>query len=249
MRGRHDRDGLVPRVDAQRGDTLGDFREPLLEHLPAQAARVEEDMVVAEALHLRIDGPRDPVPGSQFQRFGLEALHEPLAGQVEEDGPLPPHRLRYQEIPALRMEEAGGVELEELHVPDREAGPPGHRDAVTRRPVVVRCVAVDLARTAGGDHGLPREHRVDFSVLQHICPEASVALRSHKRGSLPRGDDQVDGEAAFQYVDVGPVPALCSQVLAYPAPRPVEEVEHAPPAVPPLHPSGLASGPIQPGAP
>ena len=58
-----------------------------------------------------------------------------LAVGAAQDGAFAAQRLADQERLRLRVEEAGGMELDELHVRDRHAGAVRHRDAVAGRDV------------------------------------------------------------------------------------------------------------------
>jgi hypothetical protein len=77
------------------------------------------------------------------------------------------HRLGDQEGLGLRVVQAGGVELDELHVPHPAARAPGHRDAVAGGDVGVGGVQVHLAGAAGG------EHRVARGEGEHASPSMS----------------------------------------------------------------------------
>ena len=60
------------------------------------------------------------------------------------------HRLADQKGLGLGMIEAGGMELDELHVGDRRAGALGHGHAVAGGDVRIGGVEIDLAAAAGG---------------------------------------------------------------------------------------------------
>ena len=59
--------------------------------------------------------------------------------------------------------ERRGMELDELHVGDRRAGPVRHRDAVARRDGRIGRVEIDLSQPAGGEHDDRREKRLDLA--------------------------------------------------------------------------------------
>ena len=68
------------------------------------------------------------------------------------------------------------MKLEELHVGDRAARAIRHRNPVARRDVGVCRVAIDLARTTGGEHNDTGTKDLDFSCLfvEHVGAEATV---------------------------------------------------------------------------
>ncbi len=100
------------------------------------------------------------------------------------------------------MVEGGGVELHEFHVGDGRAGAVGHGDAVAGGDVGIAGVEVDLAGTAGRQHGDRRPKGVDLAGLavEHIDAEAAVGLDAAP-GDLGFGD-QIDGDMVFVDGDV-----------------------------------------------
>ena len=152
-------------------------------------ADVQIDAAGAEALHLVIDGACDHVARSQFAAF-VETLHEAAAIGEQQPPAFAAHGFRNQERPRLRMVEAGGVELVELHVGDAAAGPPRHGDAVARGAVGVGGVQVDLAGAARGQHDglrLHHFHGVFFAVVD-VGAVYAVGVRLGSGAELLRRD-------------------------------------------------------------
>ena len=81
--------------------------------------------------------------------------HEADAVLVAQDRALAAERLRQQRPRHARVVHRGRVELHELDVGHGHAGPQRHRDAVAGRHRRVRGHREQLARAAGGEHGVP----------------------------------------------------------------------------------------------
>ena len=112
-----------------------------------------------ERLSSRVDGARHDVARRQVGHL-VVLRHEGVAAARAQDPALAAHGLADQEGLGLRVEEAGGVELHELHVGDRGARPVRHGHAVARRDVRIARVEVDLAGAARGEH---RDARAEAS--------------------------------------------------------------------------------------
>ena len=97
------------------------------------------------------------------------------------------------------MEQAGRVELDELHVADRRAGAPGHGHAVARGDIGVRRVEVDFAAAAGGQHDAVAAEGEDPAgfLIEHVDADHAVfgGVAEFARG------DEVDGHVVFQHGD------------------------------------------------
>ena len=111
--------GVEPEVGADEAAHVGEL---LVEHLRAEMAHVEVDVVLAPdpppLRNLEVDRSRDDVArGEVLHRRGV-ALHEPLSCVVDEEAALAAHRLRQEEAELVH---AGRMELEELHVLERQA--------------------------------------------------------------------------------------------------------------------------------
>ncbi len=79
------------------------------------------------------------------------------------------------------------------------AGAPGHGNAVAGGGVRVGGVQIDLARAAGGEHGLVGQQGFDLvgMAVQYIGPQAA-------RLGLTKlfAQDQVQTDMVFQYFDI-----------------------------------------------
>ncbi len=100
---------------------------------------VEVDEVLAAdapaIAHLHVDGAADHVARRQLHESRRVALHEALAGVVDEVAALAARGLGQEDADA---HDAGRVELVELHVLERHTAPIGQRHAVAGQRVGVR---------------------------------------------------------------------------------------------------------------
>ena len=100
---------------------------------------VEVHAVDAVLLDLEVDGARDDVARGELGAR-VVARHEALAVGQPQDAALAAHRLGDQERLGVRVEEAGGVELDELHVGDRAR--PARQPMATPSPVAMSGLVV-----------------------------------------------------------------------------------------------------------
>ena len=130
---RHHRDRLADRVDVGELDRdLADSRQAQVDHLGSQMIQLQQHMVgvgpaAAAFLDLGGHGARHHVAARQVLGVRRVALHEALAALVEQVAALAAHALGDQHPGAG---DAGGVELPELHVFERQPGARHHADAV-----------------------------------------------------------------------------------------------------------------------
>ncbi len=193
-----DRDRLLHRVDVEEGaGHVADRRQPLGDHRLAQVVELEQHVVMfrpaaAPGLHLGVDGAAHHVAAGQVQGVGRIALHEALAVAVDQITALAAHPFADQHPLAG---DAGGMELEELHVLQRDAGAQRHRHAVAGVDVGVGVGAEQLAGAAAGDEGGLGldDQRLAGLDLQHQRAE-DVALRVAQ---------QVDGEELVEEMGAG----------------------------------------------
>jgi len=161
---------------------------------------VEPHVLGARALQLGVDGPGDDVAGREVGHL-VVAGHEGVARQAAQHAALASHRLGDQERLGLGVEQAGRMELHELHVRDGGAGPVRHRHAIARGHVGVRGVEIDLASAAGGEEGDRRQEAVDQvgARVEHVGAEAAVRSRHAAAAS----GDQVHPQVLLEEGDVG----------------------------------------------
>ncbi len=132
----------------------------------------------AAGLDLGLLGPRHHVARRQLHLARRVALHEPLAAGVLQVPALTAAGFRHQD--AVR-DQARRVELQELHVLEREASAVRHRHPVARHRFRVRREAVEAAPAAGGDEEcLAAQH--DGFAARCVDPEQTreaAALHQH----------------------------------------------------------------------
>ncbi len=179
MRRRVNRNRIGERLDTQVGaGELGDVRKLGFDVRRLQVGQVQEDVVLvwtatAAFANLVGHGAGDDVTRCQVLDGRCVALHEAFAVRVAQDGAFATCTLGEQDAQAGQ---AGRVELEELHVFQRDAVAEGNAHAVTGEGVGVGGGLEDLAGSAGGeDHGLGLED-VKFAGGQVVGHDAGNAL-------------------------------------------------------------------------
>src|SRR6059036_885497 len=127
---------------------LADLWQPLQNPRAAQVAQVQQHAAVhAAALgDLRPDRQRDGGPRGKLQLLRRVLLHEPLAQRIQEIAAFAARALGDQDASVLQ---GGGVELDELYVHQRRAGPVGHAHAVPGVDDGVGAGEIDPAAAAG----------------------------------------------------------------------------------------------------
>jgi len=190
------------RFDDAVADVVGDVdhqrRKAFLEEGLREVGDVEVHVLVAVRLHLVVDRAGDDVPRRELGTR-IVARHEGRTVRPAQDATLSAHRLADEEGFRLRVVEAGRVELDELHVPDRSSGAIGHGDPVTRRHVGVAGIQVHLAGAAGREQRRPGADRVDPSGLEVERIDAPAAGGA-RQCELAR-DQEVDGDGALEHLD------------------------------------------------
>ena len=158
--------------------------------------------------HVRVPGLEHPAHdrlGDHVARGQVgelvHALHEPVALEVDEEGALAADRLGDQRLLAAGVGAEvhhRRVELDELQVAQRGAGPQRERHAVAGRHRGVGGLGEHLAEAAGGEHDGPAVHRADAVAL---------ALADHVQGdagdAAVLGEQQVDGQRVLDHLDLG----------------------------------------------
>ncbi len=164
-------DRFLDRVDVVELDAdLADEGEMLVDPFRPQVPQVEVDVIEAvrpfePAPLLDLDhlGAGDEVARSQFDLGGGVLVHETLPLVVDQVAPFPAAGFGDEDP---RGDQAGGMELEELHVFQGDAGTVGQRHAITGDRLGVGGEPVQgAAAAAGDDQGLaaqdlelPRSH-------------------------------------------------------------------------------------------
>ena len=155
---------------------------------------VEQRPVVARTLERGVDRARDDVARREVGER-MQTRHDRRAGLRLQDRPFSAHRLADQERLRLRVVQARGVELDELHVRECGAGAIGHRHSVARGDVGIARVEIDLARAAGGEQRHARLERHHCSVrVEHIRADRA-------RGAAPTElgrDEQIDAAVVLE---------------------------------------------------
>ena len=146
---------------------LGDARQALVDHLGAQVLQVQVDVirVLADAAAFAdLHGHRaaDHVARGQVLGVGRIALHEALARRIGEVTALAARAFGDQ---AARAVDAGGMELHELHVLQRQAGAQHHAAAITGAGVRGRAGEIGAAITAGGEDGHVRAEAMQLAPV------------------------------------------------------------------------------------
>ncbi|MNW50387.1 hypothetical protein D3C74_278380 [compost metagenome] len=175
MRRGVDGHGLRVGLDAEvRARELRDVRQLGVDVRGLEVRQVEQDVVLvrpgaASLADLVRHRPRDDVTRCEVLDGGCVALHEALALAVAQDAALTAGRLRQEDAEAG---ETCRVELEELHVLERQAATVGQGHAVTREGVRVGGRLEDLARAARGEDDRLGLEDVDLAGRQVVRDDA-----------------------------------------------------------------------------
>ena len=187
-RGEH-RDRLPGHVDPRENlRRLGDPGQPLVQHLGIEMIEVQVDVIVLAAdaaafADFYRHGARDHVARGEVLGGRRIALHEALALGVDQIGAFPARPLSDQNAGPV---DAGGMELHELHVLERQACAQHHGVAVAGAGVGARAGEVGAAVAAGRQDRLVRLEAVDRAVVEIERDDAATAaVLVH---------DQIDGE-------------------------------------------------------
>ncbi len=193
-----DRHGLLGDVDP--GEDLRGLRDAgqaLVDQRRVQVLDVQVDVVVlgadaAALANLQGHGAADHVAAGEVLGRGGVALHEALALGVGEIAALAPHPLGDEAAGAV---DAGRVELHELHVLQRQAGPQHHGVAVASLGVGAGAGEVGAPVAAGGEDRHVGLETVNAAVVQVPGDQAAAGAVLHH---------QVDGEVFDEELRVRP---------------------------------------------
>jgi hypothetical protein len=180
VRGRGHGQPVGGRVEAGLPHRRGDGGEALVEAL--QRGGVEPEVLGALLEHPLRHGPAHPVPRQQL-------VHEAFAPGVPQQRAVAPQRLREEGPGHGRVVQGGGVELHELDVGHRHAGPHRHGHAVARGLGGVGGDGVERARPARG-----QQHRAG----PHLGPIPRRRERHHAPAA-PALHQQLEGEPSFEH--------------------------------------------------
>ena len=166
-----DRHQFFHRVDTEVGaGELGDVRQFRLQHVLAEVADVDVDVVLvrtgpATLQHLEHHGPRDDVARGQVDDCGGVAFHEPLALAVEQPAALAAHRLGDKNP---EPGQSGRMELVELHVLQGKSLAEDDSQSVAGQGVGVGGGFIHPAGAAGGEHHRLGVEDVDVTGGQFV---------------------------------------------------------------------------------
>ena len=176
----HDRQRLPGDVHVgEHPGGLGDARQPLGDHLGIEVHDVQVHVVLARAQSPALaqfdrDGAADHVArGEVFGRRRV-AFHEALVLGIGQVAALAAHALGNQ---AARAQDAGGMELHEFHVHQRQPGSQRHAVAVAGAGVRRSAGVIRPAVPAGGENYAVGVEAVQVAGLQvhgHYAPAHAV---------------------------------------------------------------------------
>ena len=176
---------IHPGEDAGR---LGDARQALVNDFRPKVFQVQVQVVPFRAYaaafpDLYGHGAADHVPGCQVLRIRRVTLHEPLAGGIGQVTALAAHPFGDQHTGAV---DAGGVELDELHVLQGQSGAQYHGVAVT---------GAGMGRGTGEIGAAVTPRRQDYAVGAKTVQVAFLQVPGqHAPAHAFLVHDQVDGE-------------------------------------------------------
>lgn len=215
MTGWYDGNEVLHRVDPHAHALVVNGREMVPESLLLQMPAIQVDIFISTDLHFIVDRSGHDIPGGQGQAF-VVSLHEFLPVAGTKDAPVAPHGLRDEKggIFSDRTVEAGGVKLDELHIPDAALGPVDHGDAVASGDDRVGGLAVDLSGTTGSQDGGPGQEGLDATCLLIQCIGPVTGDARGDPGDVVAQmvlGDQINGEVMFEDGDVGVATGLFQQ--------------------------------------
>ena len=225
---------VVPELENAARDV---GKSPEQEALP-QTREIQEHELVAAPLHLGVDGAGDHVPRGQLVQ-AVVAVHEGLPVRGQELCAFTAHRFRDEEGLGVRVEEARGMELDELEVRDGRARAERGRQPVPGRDVGIRRVEVRLSRTAGGEHGGARRERADRAAapVEHVGSPDAVALRCPLSSrEMLRFQDEIHHDVVLEDGDLGVLPHLIQERRLHGPAGAVLRVDDAPARMSPFLP-------------
>ena len=202
MAGGSDRDQVGDRVDSVGTGGRQDGREAPLPELRSEMPGVQPHVRLPGLVHPPGDRLRDHVARSQVGEL-VDAPHEAVSLEVDEERALTTHRLGDQRLLAARVGSEvhhGRVELHELQVAQHRAGAQRDRHAIAGRHRGVRGLREDLTEAAAGQH-----HRAASDRPDTVALALAHHVQGHPGDATVVGEEQVDGERVLDHVDLGRV--------------------------------------------
>ncbi len=194
VHGRGHRNRLARQVDAGEGlRRLGNARQALVQDLRVDMVEVKEDVVLVLAdaaafadFHRHRAG--HDVAAGEILRVRCVALHEALALAIGQVAALAARALGDEHAGAV---DAGRVELDELHVLQRQAGAEHHGIAVAGAGVGGGGGEIGAPIAAGGKHhGLCAE-AMDRTIIHAQCDDAAALAVFHNQVERKIFDEEV----------------------------------------------------------
>jgi len=210
--GGHHGNGIGGHVDAEAQAGGVEVGEAFAQERFGVVGDVEVDIRIAVFLHHEVDGAGGDIARGERAPF-VELLHEGVAAYILQFGTFAAHGFGNEEGFGFRVVEAGGVELDKLHVADRQAGAPGHGRAIASGDIGVGGVGIDLPEPAGGEHGAGGVDREDF--LRRLVEKIGADTTVFAGMSDPAGGDEVDGHQVFTEGDIGGFAGVFDENLHY----------------------------------
>ena len=160
-----------------------------MQHLRVEMLEMQEDVVLvgaAAAALADLDGhrPAGHVARCQILGVGGIALHEALAFAVGQIAAFAARALGDQAAGAI---DPGRMELDELHVLQRQAGAQHHRVAVAGTGVSLGCGEIGAPVAAGGEHhhvGAKPVDRTVFKVPRHDAVTDALPVHDQVEGKV-----------------------------------------------------------------
>ena len=198
MRRRNDRNRLAGNVDSEFQASRMDGREMFLDKGERLMGDVKIDAIQAAFFHFEVNGTGHNVTRRKFGACVVRGHEAGTVGQSQ-DAAFTAHGFRNQKRLRMRVIQAGGMELDELHVGNAAAGTPAHGNAIPGGGVRIGGVQIDLARASGGKHHMVGSDRFHAAAcfVQTIQAKTPVAGQAQ----FARGN-QVHRHMVFQNRDV-----------------------------------------------
>ena len=188
MGGRDDRDGFADDVQTQFQASRVNGGEMLPDEGCGTVRQVEIHTRGPRPLHFRIDRAGNDVAGRQFGPC-IIAIHETVSVGPPQQASFAANRFGNEEVFGLRVEEAGGVELNEFHVLQFRPCTEGHRHPIACGIGRIRRPGKNLAGATG---------RKDNCLCRNDELFSGVFVKDHRAATSPSVDDKIDCKVIIQ---------------------------------------------------